>query len=96
MAERTSEQLLSLFDTARLNRRYWVTFGLLSAGAVLDYFDFFIVGYLIAQLGPQWHLTYGQSSVILLGAGIGAILSAFVWGRSPINSGANGKSCSAI
>lgn len=80
MAERTSEQLLSLFDTARLNRRYWVTFGLLSAGAVLDYFDFFIVGYLIAQLGPQWHLTYGQSSVILLGAGIGAILSAFVWG----------------
>jgi hypothetical protein len=25
----------------------------------------FIVGYLIAQLGPQWHLTYGQSSTIL-------------------------------
>jgi putative MFS transporter len=80
MAERTSEQLLSLFDTARLNRRYWVTFGLLASGAVLDYFDFFIVGYLIAQLGPQWHLTYGQSSTILLAAGIGAITGALVWG----------------
>jgi putative MFS transporter len=80
MAERTSEQLLALFDTARLNRRYWVTFGLLASGAVLDYFDFFIVGYLIAQLGPQWHLTYGQSSIILLSAGIGAIVSALIWG----------------
>jgi putative MFS transporter len=87
MAEGTPEQLLALFDTARLNRRYWVTFGLLASGAVLDYFDFFIVGYLIAQLGPQWHLTYGQSSIILLGAGIGAIVSAFIWGALSDNLG---------
>jgi MFS transporter, putative metabolite:H+ symporter len=80
MAERTSEQLLALFDTARLNHRYWTTFGLLASGTVLDYFDFFIIGYLIAQLGPQWHLTYGQSSTILLAAGIGAIMGALVWG----------------
>lgn len=80
MAERTSEDLLALFDRARLNRRYWVVFGLLASGAVLDYFDFFIVGYLIAQLGPLWHLTYGQSSTILLAAGIGAISGALVWG----------------
>jgi MFS transporter, putative metabolite:H+ symporter len=80
MAERKSEELLALFDTARLNRHYWVTFGLLASGAVLDYFDFFIVGYLIAQLGPQWHLTYGQSSTILLAAGVGAITGALIWG----------------
>jgi putative MFS transporter len=80
MAERKSEELLALFDSVRLNRRYWTTFGLLASGTVLDYFDFFIVGYLIAQLGPQWHLTYGQSSIILLAAGIGAIAGALVWG----------------
>src|ERR1700728_2148995 len=80
MAERKSEELLALFDTARLDRRYWTTFGLLASGTVLDYFDFFIVGYLIAQLGPAWHLTYGQSSTILLAAGIGAIAGALVWG----------------
>jgi putative MFS transporter len=80
MAERKSEELLALFDTARLDRRYWTTFGLLAGGTVLDYFDFFIVGYLIAQLGPEWHLTYGQSSTILLAAGIGAITGALIWG----------------
>ncbi len=74
MAERKSEELLALFDTAPLNHRYWVTFGLLASGAVLDYFDFFIVGYLIAQLGPQY------PSTILLAAGIGAIAGALIWG----------------
>jgi MFS transporter, putative metabolite:H+ symporter len=80
MAEIAPETLISVFDKAPLNRRYWITFGLLSIGASLDFFDFFIVGYLVAQLGPEWHLTYGQSSVILLAAGAGAIVGALCWG----------------
>lgn len=80
MADATTEALLAAFDQAPLNRCYWTTFALLATGSVLDFFDFFIVGYLVAQLGPQWHLTYGQSSIILLAGGVGAIVSALVWG----------------
>src|SRR5580658_5960645 len=80
MANATAKELLSAFDGAPLNRRYWTIFGLLATGSVLDYFDFFIVGYLVAQLGPQWHLTYGQSSLMLLSAGAGAIVSGLSWG----------------
>ena len=47
MAEIAAETLISVFDRAPLNRRYWVTFWLLSIGASLDFFDFFIVGYLV-------------------------------------------------
>jgi putative MFS transporter len=54
--------------------------GILSVGAALDFFDFYIVGYLVAVLAPQWHLTYGQSSLMLLSAGVGAIIGALVWG----------------
>jgi putative MFS transporter len=71
---------LALFDGAPLNRRYWVTFALLSALFVLEFFDFLVVGYLLAQLGPQWHLTYGQSAVILYSGGVGSILGALVFG----------------
>lgn len=39
MAEIAAETLISVFDRAPLNRRYWVTFGLLSLGASLDFFD---------------------------------------------------------
>jgi putative MFS transporter len=76
----TTEQLLDRYGNAPLNARYWTTFGLLSIGQALDFFDFFMVGFLMAVLGPQWHMTFGQTSVILLAAGVGAIAGALVWG----------------
>ncbi len=80
MSGQTSDQLLALFDTAPLNRRYWLSFALLSALFVLEFFDFLVVGYLLAVLGPQWHLTYGQSALILYSGGIGSIVGALVFG----------------
>ena len=61
-----SEDLLALYDRAPLDRRYWTIFSLLAVGIALDFFDFFIVSYLVAVVGPQWHLTYGQSAAMLL------------------------------
>ena len=80
MPGQTSDDLLALFDAAPLNRRYWVTFILMSAVFVFDFFDFLVVGYLLAVVGPEWHLTYGQSALILYSGGVGAILGALVFG----------------
>jgi putative MFS transporter len=76
----SADDLLRLFDDAPLNRRYWLSFALLSLLTVLDFFDFFLIAFLLAVIGPQWHLTYGQSAIILYGGGVGAILGALVWG----------------
>jgi MFS transporter, putative metabolite:H+ symporter len=58
---------------------------------VAEFFDLYIVGFLVAVLGPQWHLTYGQSAIILLSAGVGSMVGAFLcghlsdaWGRKPM------------
>jgi putative MFS transporter len=72
--------MLGWLDRGRLDGRYWTLFGWLAVGGALDFFDFFVVGYLVAVVGPQWHLTYGQSSLMLLGGGLGAICGALVWG----------------
>jgi putative MFS transporter len=80
MLGQSTDDLLALFDTAPLNRRYWVSFTLLSALFVLEFFDFLVVGYLLAVLAPQWHLTYGESAVILYSGGVGAILGALIFG----------------
>src|SRR2546423_14055016 len=80
MPGQSSDNLLALFDAAPLNRRYWLSFVLLSALFVLEFFDFLVVGYLLAVLAPQWHLTYGESAVILYSGGVGAILGALVFG----------------
>jgi MFS transporter, putative metabolite:H+ symporter len=80
MAAATSEDLLSAFDKCPLHARYWTAFSLMSAVGVADFFDFFSVGFLVAVLGPRWHLTYGESAIILLGGGVGAIFGALFWG----------------
>jgi putative MFS transporter len=74
------EDLVTLYDKAPLNARYWATIALGITSSVFDYFDYYIVGFLVAVLAPQWHLTFGQTSLMLLSAGVGAILGSLVWG----------------
>jgi MFS transporter, putative metabolite:H+ symporter len=80
MAETTADELLALYDDAPLNARYWATFILMSAVFVFDFFDFLVVGYLLAAVNQEWHLTYGQSAVILYSGGVGAIVGAVLFG----------------
>ncbi|TXL81632.1 MFS transporter [Vineibacter terrae] len=75
-----TKDLVSIYDEAPLNWRYWVSLGLGIATTIFDFFDFFIVGFLVVVLAPQWQLTFGQSSIMLMSAGIGAIVGALCWG----------------
>ena len=49
-------------------------------GDMLDFFDFFLIGYVLAFILKDWQLTYGQSAVILISAGFGAVPGAWFWG----------------
>jgi putative MFS transporter len=80
MAGQSSDDLLAMFDGAPLNRRYWITFAIMSAVFVLDFFDFFLIAFVMSVIGREWHLTYGQGALILYGAGLGAIIGSLVWG----------------
>ena len=80
MFSQTSDDLLALFDTAQLNARYWAIFAIMSAIIVLEFFDFGVVAFLLAVVGPAWHLTYGQSATILYSGGIGSIIGALAFG----------------
>jgi putative MFS transporter len=49
-------------------------------GDMLEFYDFFLVGFALAFIIGPWKVTYGQSAIILLSSGIGAILGAGYWG----------------
>jgi MFS transporter, putative metabolite:H+ symporter len=49
-------------------------------GDMLDFFDFYLIGFVLAFIVGGWHLTYGQSGAILLSSGIGAPLGSLFWG----------------
>ncbi len=50
-------------------------------GDMLEFFDYFLIGFVLAFIIKPWQLTGGQSAVILLSSGVGAILGAVIWGR---------------
>jgi putative MFS transporter len=49
-------------------------------GDALEFFDFFLIAFVFAFLIGPWKLTFGQTAVVFLSSGIGAILGAYVWG----------------
>ncbi len=85
---RARDDLLREFDQARLGARYWLVFALFIITFAFESFDFYVVSFLIPILSPAWHLTYLQSSLMLLSAGVGAMVGALCsgtladrWGR---------------
>lgn len=49
-------------------------------GDMLEFFDYFLIGFVLAFVVGPWGLTFGQSAIILLSSGIGAMLGAAFWG----------------
>ena len=76
-----AQDWISGIEQSNLTPRYYATIALLVAQEMFEFYDFFLVGYLVSQLAPGWHLTYGQSAVMLLSSGVGAIAGSLVGGQ---------------
>jgi putative MFS transporter len=81
---------IDIFETAKLRPRYWLLVVLLMTQGLFEFFDFYIVGFLVSIIAPEWNLTFGQTSIILLTAGLGQLVGALPfawaadrWGRKP-------------
>ena len=63
-----------------LTTNQWKIFAAATIGDMLDFFDFYLIGFVLAFIVGGWHLTYGQSGAILLSSGIGAPIGSLFWG----------------
>ena len=64
----------------KLTSNQWKLICTANVADLLDFFDFFLIGYVTAALTKEWSLSYGQGGAILLASGLGAVPGAFVWG----------------
>ena len=54
------------------------------AGAVADalnFYDFFLIGFVLAFVLVSWRLSYAQSAIILTASSVGAVPGSLIWGR---------------
>src|SRR5476649_1419879 len=77
-------QELAMFEVldkqTKLTANQWKILGAAIIGDALEFFDYFLIGFVLAFIIGPWKLTFGQSAVVLLSSGIGAIIGAYVWG----------------
>ena len=65
---------------SKLTANQWKILGAAMIGDALEFFDYFLIGFVLAFIIGPWKLTFGQSAVVLLSSGIGAIIGAYAWG----------------
>ena len=72
--------LEQLEQQKRLTANQWKLIATTNLADLLDFFDFFLIGYVLAFITKEWQLTYWQGAMILLSSGLGAVPGAFLWG----------------
>ena len=64
----------------KLTANQWKIAGAATLGDMLDFFDFFLIGFVLAFVVKEWNLTYGQSGAILLASGVSAPFGSSLYG----------------
>jgi putative MFS transporter len=76
----THVMLEYLEQQKKLTINQWKIFAAATIGDMLDFFDYLLIGFVLAFFVKDWSLTYGQSAAILLSAGISAPFGSIIWG----------------
>ncbi|HUC12679.1 MAG TPA: MFS transporter [Stellaceae bacterium] len=69
-----------LEQQTKLTANQWKIAGAATLGDMLDFFDFFLISFVLGFVVKAWHLTYGQSAAILLASGITAPFGSLLYG----------------
>ena len=73
--------MLDLLERQKsLTINQWKIFTACVFSIVIDFFDFALIGFVLAFFVKDWHLTFGQSGAILFASGIAAIPGGIFFG----------------
>src|SRR5579863_9653103 len=70
----------ALEQQKKLTINQWKIAGAATLGDMLDFFDFFLIGFVLAFVVKDWGLTFGQSGAILLASGVSAPFGSLFYG----------------
>jgi MFS transporter, putative metabolite:H+ symporter len=75
------DSTLTQIENSALTSRQKMLIGAAVVGNMLEFFDLFLIGFVLNIIAGPWGLTFGESSFVLMTAGVGAIVGAFLFGH---------------
>ena len=73
--------MLELLEQQKnLTKNQWLIAGAATLGDMLDFFDFYLIAFVLAYVVKAWNLTYGESGAILLASGVSAPFGSLLYG----------------
>ena len=76
----TIQELFAKLDQSRLTANHYKLIAAAVLGDMLEFFDYFIIGFVLAFIVVPWHLTFGATAIVLLSAGVGSLVGSFFFG----------------
>src|SRR5262249_24968810 len=74
-------RMLDLLEKqTKLTKNQWLIAGAATLGDMLDFFDFLLIGFVVAFIVKDWNLTYGESGAILFASGLAAPFGSLFYG----------------
>jgi MFS transporter, putative metabolite:H+ symporter len=67
-------------DQRVLSKNQRMLLVLIGVGSMLEFWDAYLIGFIMAFLVKPWGMTYGMMGTVLLASGAGAIVGGVVWG----------------
>src|SRR5829696_5486433 len=67
-------------DQSAMTRRQYSIMAAAILADMLEFFDFFLLGFILSFIVGPWELTYNQTAFLLLTSGVGAIAGGYGWG----------------
>lgn len=76
----TFDELFAKLENSRLTVNHYKLITAAVLGDILEFFDYFLMSFVLAFIVVPWKLSFGQTAIVLLSAGVGSLVGSFFFG----------------
>ncbi len=76
----TFDELFGKLEQSKLTLNHYKLITAAVLGDMLEFFDYFIIGFVLSFIVVPWKLTFAATAIVLLSAGVGSTLGSFFFG----------------
>ena len=80
-AKITFSDLFARLESAQLTANHYKLITAAVLGDMLEFFDYYIIGFVLAFIVVPWNLSFAATAMVLLSAGVGSLIGSFFFGH---------------